>query len=89
MKKLRLIAVRSQKEAILQDLMLLGCVEVSELGTEPKEEMLRGLTRGSGEAAMARHADKTKILNALKVLDQYAPYKRGLLQPRPEVKRER
>ena len=89
MKKLRLIAVRSQKEAILQDLMLLGCVEVSELGAEPKEETLRGLTRGSGEAAMARHADKTKILNALKVLDQYAPYKRGLLEPRPEVKRER
>ena len=48
MKKLRLIAVRSQKEAILQDLMLLGCVEVSELGSEPKEEALRALTHGSG-----------------------------------------
>ncbi len=89
MKKLRLIAVRSQKEAILQDLMLLGCVEVSELGSEPKEEALRALTHGSGEAAMARHADQTKILNALKVLDQYAPYKRGLLEPRPEVAKER
>ena len=89
MKKLRLIAVRSQKEAILQDLMLLGCVEVSEIGSEPEEEMLRTLTPGSGEAAMERRAEQTKILNALKVLDQYAPYKRGLLEPRPEVNRER
>ncbi|MBR6114955.1 MAG: V-type ATP synthase subunit I [Oscillospiraceae bacterium] len=88
MKKLRLIAVRSQKEAILQDLMLLGCVEVSEPAAEPPEELSR-LRRGSGEAAMERHAEQTKILNALRVLDQYAPYKRGLLEPRPEVSRDR
>ena len=50
MKKLRLIAVRSQREAILQDLMLLGCVEISEPAAEPPEE-LKKLTRGSGEAA--------------------------------------
>ena len=85
MKKLRLIAVRSQKDALLQDLMLLGCVEVSELGSEPEEEILRTLKRSSGEAAMERHTEQTKILNAMKVLDQYAPYKRGLLEPRPEV----
>ena len=89
MKKLRLIAVRSQREAILQDLMLLGCVEVSEPGSENAEELLRTLKPSSGEAAMERHAEQTKVLNALKVLDQYAPYKRGLLEPRPEVKKER
>ena len=88
MKKLRLIAVRSKTEAILQDLMLLGCVEVSEPAAEPPEELSR-LRRGSGEAAMERHAEQTKILNALRVLDQYAPYKRGLLEPRPEVSRDR
>ncbi len=85
MKKLRLIAVRSQREAILQDLMLLGCVEVSEPASEPEEELLRTLTPSSAEGAMERHAEQTKILNALRVLDQYAPYKRGLLEPRPEV----
>ena len=89
MKKLRLIAVRSQREALLQDLMLLGCVEVSEPDSEPQEEILRTLKPSSGEAAMERHAEQTKILNALKVLEQYAPYKRGLLEPRPEVGRER
>ena len=30
MKKLRLLAVRGQKEELLRDLLLLGCVEVSE-----------------------------------------------------------
>ena len=89
MKKLRLIAVRSQKEAIRQDLMLLGCVEVSELKSETKEELLQTLRPSSGEAAMERHAEQIKILNALKVLEQYAPYKRGLLEPRPEVAKDR
>ena len=66
-------------------LMLLGCVEVSEPASEPEEELLRTLTPSSAEGAMERHAEQTKILNALRVLDQYAPYKRGLLEPRPEV----
>ena len=30
MKKLRLMVVRGQKDALLRDLMLLGCVQVSE-----------------------------------------------------------
>ena len=30
MKKLRLLAVRDQKKALLRKLMLLGCIEVSE-----------------------------------------------------------
>lgn len=32
MKKLRLMVVRGQKDALLRDLMLLGCVQVSETG---------------------------------------------------------
>ena len=34
MKKLRLIAARSQRDALLRELMLLGCVEVSDPAAE-------------------------------------------------------
>ena len=50
MKKLRLIAVRSQQEEILRELMLLGCVEISSPAEEPAEE-LRHLSRSSGGGA--------------------------------------
>jgi len=84
MKKLRLIAVRSQKEEILRELLLLGCVEITEPAAEPQEELLRTLHRSGGGAARSR-GEQGKLLNALRLLDQYAPYKKGLLTPLPEV----
>ena len=87
MKKLRLIAVQSQKKALLEDLLKLGCVQVSE-----SEADLEGLMNTLGdkrdEGAMERRSQQIKILNALKVLDQYAPVKKGLLTPKPEAEKE-
>ena len=87
MKKLRLIAVQSQKKALLEDLLKLGCVQVSE-----SEADLEGLMNTLGdkrdEGAMERRSQQIKILNALKVLDQYAPVKKGLLTPKPEADKE-
>ena len=85
MKKLRLIAVRSQQEEILRELMLLGCVEISSPAEEPAEE-LRHLSRSSGGGAYRRRTEQSAILQALRQLDRYAPYKKGLLTPLPEVK---
>lgn len=85
MKKLRLIAVRSQQEEILRELMLLGCVEISAPAEEPAEE-LRHLSRSSGGGAYRRRTEQSAILQALRQLDRYAPYKKGLLAPLPEVK---
>ena len=87
MKKLRLIAVQSQKKALLEDLLKLGCVEV----TEPElgeDDILSSLRDKSDEGAMERRSQQLKILNALKVLDQYAPAKRGMLSPKPEEVKE-
>jgi len=85
MKKLRLIAVRSQREEILRELMLLGCVEVSDPGAEPEEEQLRSLRRTGGAETARLRAAQAKLLNALRLLDRYAPAKKGLLTPLPEV----
>ena len=45
MKKLRLIGVHSQKEELLRELMLLGCVEVSDPAGRPDREELAAFLR--------------------------------------------
>ena len=84
MKKLRLIAVQSQKKALLEDLLKLGCVEISE-PDEDMESLLSALKEKRDEGATERRSQQIRILNALKVLDQYAPAKKGLLTPKPEA----
>lgn len=86
MKKLRLIAVRSQQEEILRELMLLGCVEIR----QPNAEAAPGAAmRRTGGGDLARYrSEQTRLTNALRQLDRYAPEKKGLLTPRPEVSLE-
>lgn len=85
MKKLQLMVVRQQKDELLRDLMLLGCVEV----TDPDaffedEEAASCLHHESGNLVEAR-SDQTRLVNGLKLLDKYAPVKSKLLSSRPEV----
>ncbi|MCQ2557660.1 MAG: V-type ATP synthase subunit I [Oscillospiraceae bacterium] len=89
MKKLQLTAVRSQQKEILRDLMLLGCVEIRDPGDEPAEEILRSLKRADTGMAFRRRSEQSSINRALKVLDTYAPAKKGLLSPLPEVSAEK
>ena len=85
MKKLQLTAVRSQQKEILRDLMLLGCVEIKDPGEEPAEEILRTLRRTDGGNAYILRSRQATVLSALRQLDRYAPAKKGLLSPLPEV----
>ncbi len=85
MKKLKLIAVQSQKEDILKDLMLLGCVQID----EPVMEEEEGEDRSSGalhsNTLMDLRSKKSTLTNALARLNKYSPYSKGLLTPLPEV----
>ncbi len=82
MKKLRLIAVRSQKEEICATVLLLAAWR-SRSGRRAQGELLRTFTARRRRGSLAR--EQGKLLNALRLLDQYAPYKKGLLTPLPEV----
>ena len=84
MKKLRLIAVQSQRDELLRELMLLGCVEIRE-PQDTEETRQLALRRGSGAEAAALRGQQTKLQNALRILNKYAPAKKGLLTPLPEV----
>jgi V/A-type H+-transporting ATPase subunit I len=85
MKKIRLTAVRSQKEELLRELMLLGCVEIS----EPEEllcdpQIARLTQRETGELEKYRGLG-ARIAQALNVIGHYAPFKTSLFAPRPDV----
>ncbi len=84
MKKLQLMVVRAQKEALLRDLMLLGCVSVTEPDAPPEEDAVSFLRRESGRLTETR-ADQARLVGALGLLDKYAPVKTKMLSPRPEV----
>ena len=84
MKKLRLLAMSADREALLRELLLLGCVEVSE-PTELSEEAYPALSRcDSAELARVK-AQHAELTNAVKLLDKYAPEKSGFLKPLPEA----
>lgn len=85
MKKLRLMVVRRQKDELLRDLMLLGCVQISEPNALLADaESAAVLRQESGNVTEVR-SELTRLTAALKLLDKYAPVKSRLLSSRPEV----
>ena len=85
MKKLRLLAVRDQKKALLRRLQLLGCMEVSEPElSELSPELRQHLSKEGSDATRCR-TDHAVLVQAVELLDRYAPVKKGLLSPKPET----
>lgn len=85
MKRLRLVAVRSQREALLKELMLLGCVQI----TEPEEpaqdtEEARAFSKKTAGFDECK-AEYDKLLAGLDLLNKYTPAKTGMFSPKPEA----
>lgn len=85
MKRLRLIALRQDREEILKALQRLGCVEVDEKQAEPDDPVWQSLTRPSGEGADQLREKREQALQALTLLEQNGGEKPGFLSPRPTV----
>ncbi len=84
MKKLRLMALRSERDELLKELLRRGCVEVS----EPKElqgEDFAALVSRESSGQMAERSRLQALQGALEVLNRYAPGKTPLLSPKREV----
>lgn len=85
MKKLQLTAVKSEREAILRELMLLGCVHISEPEeAEPESPEAAVFSRESAGLSECK-AEYDKLLAALEILNKYSPAKKGLFTPKPEA----
>ena len=85
MKRLRLYAMRSQREELLLALQKLGCVELREptdtLSSPGAEELLTP----EEDNASGLRCDYTALQHSIKLLDRYAPVKTPLLAAKPEV----
>ncbi len=84
MKRLRLMILRSKKEALLQELTKRGCVQLTELDEEARE-----LLRPAGSELMALKSEQAAYEKALALLGSYAPAKSPLLSAKPELPENR
>ncbi|NLA87856.1 MAG: V-type ATP synthase subunit I, partial [Clostridiales bacterium] len=85
MKKLTLTAVRSQKEDLLRELLLLGCVEVSEPEALLSDPNISAIAKRETSELEKYRGYSTRITQALSVLQQYTQYKTSVFAPRPDV----
>lgn len=85
MKRLQLLALRPDREALLRRLQSLGCVEIREPDIDLSDPEWAGLGKpGLSDLETAR--EQSLLLgNALDVLRRYAPAKDSLFAPRPEL----
>lgn len=82
MKRLHLIALQSDREALLERLVHLGCVHLSQPQESPESQSL--LRRDTSRLPQRQAALRT-VQTALQTLQSIAPQKSGLLTPRPQV----
>ena len=86
MKKLRLMAVRNQKEELLKQLMIFGCVELREPENDGLAPELSQYLSRESSGVSERRAEKALLQQAIGVLNTYAPAKSPLLSAKPAVR---
>lgn len=85
MKKLMLAVVRSQKDALLKELLRLGCVEVSEISGIGEDSELSARIRTEQSGLLQYRQAYLTVTRGLEVLDRYVPEKKKLLSSKPEM----
>ncbi len=94
MKRLRLLAMGENREALLDDLQRLGCVEVSEPTLDGREEesgaaeLLSRLTPPDTQALSQAQTRRQEAERAMGILKHYGAKGRGFLTPRPQTSKE-
>lgn len=95
MKGLRLLAMRSDREGLLELLQGMGCVEIDEPDQDPQtwQGLLsqlgnQTLSRPDGQALSQAREDLQAAQRALAVLKRHGDKGRGLLAPRPRLTRQ-
>lgn len=89
MKKIRLILSRSQKEQLLKELLVLGCIEVSEIPSDELDDSINQFMVKESSDLTRYRSQYAELNHAVKVFDKYAPKKKKLLSARPEVTTEK
>ena len=85
MKRLRLIALAEDRDALLDSLQHAGCVEVSEPDGYLNDEQYAALFHRENAAVADARSSLTELQHAIDVMQQYAPQKGGLFTPRAQM----
>lgn len=85
MKRLRLVAAKSQREEILRELMLLGCVEISQPEAIPEDHELAGILSKQSAGWFECKKQRDRLVRGIELLDKYAPHKTSMFKPRPMI----
>ena len=85
MKRLRLIALAKDRDALLSALLHVGCVELKEPTEYLADESCAALLHRDAAAAADARADITELERALDALAQYAPQKKPLFVQRAVI----
>ena len=85
MKKLRLMVVRSNKDALLKELVRRGCVEFSEIEGEIQDSDFKNLVTRESSGLMTFKAQHTALVGAVDILDRHMPERKPMLSAKPEV----
>ncbi|MBR5217436.1 MAG: V-type ATP synthase subunit I [Oscillospiraceae bacterium] len=85
MKRLHLIALQSDRSALMEKLVQLGCVHLSEPEESPD---IQNLLKRDTSLLPQRQATLRTLQTALAALQCAVPHKGGLLTPRPKVTAE-
>ncbi len=85
MKRLRLLALRDQRDELMRELMRLGCVQVTNADRTLSDPENAALLRSERADLPRLKTGQNRLETAVKLLGQYAPEKKKLLSSRPAV----
>ena len=85
MKKLNLLVSRSDKDSVLRELMLLGCVEVSEPDELLEDRDFADLVAREQTELELFRSEHVNLSRGLEVVNQYVPVKTGMFASKPDV----
>ena len=85
MKRIRLIALAEDRDALLASLLHAGCVEVNEPTETLADEGYAALLRRDTSALSQAKGQMTELKQAIDTLNRYAPQKGGMFTPRDQM----
>ena len=88
MKRLTLAVIRSQKEALLKELIRHGCLEVAEIDGLVKDSEIASLVKSEDSDLMKYRQAYSSLQHGIDLLNRYVPKKSPLLSSQPEISSE-
>ncbi len=85
MKRFRLIGLEAEQESLLQALLHIGCVEISQPTEKLADPEWGALLRPDDAALQDIREQANNVKTALAALDKYAPVKSGLFEKRKSI----